>query len=63
MGQVFLRVVPFSPSSVIPLMLQTRLHFNLTLIRRTSGQVWGLSDISGALNFEVTLLKAIYYRK
>lgn len=60
LGQVFLRVVPFSLASIIPLMLQTRLHFNLTLIRRTSGQAWGLSDISGTSNFEVMLLKAIY---
>ena len=45
LGQVFLRVVPFSFASIFPLMLQTRLHFNLTLVRRTSGQAWGLSKI------------------
>jgi hypothetical protein len=48
----FLRVLQFSPVSIIPLTLHTHLLFNTTLIRRTSGRSFGtftqnivLSDI------------------
>jgi hypothetical protein len=40
-GQVFLRVLAFSPVNTIPLMRLTQLHFNIILIRITSGRILG----------------------
>jgi hypothetical protein len=39
-GRVFLRVLAFSPVNKIPLMRLTQLHFNIILIRITSGEDW-----------------------
>jgi hypothetical protein len=39
--QVFLPILRFSPVSIVPPMLHTRLHLNTTLIRRTSGRSLG----------------------
>jgi hypothetical protein len=41
LGQVFLRVLPFYPVSIIPPMLHINLHLHTVLTRRTNGQSLG----------------------
>jgi hypothetical protein len=40
-GQVFLRVLRFSPVNIIPPLLQTHLHLNTTLIGMANGRRLG----------------------
>ena len=41
LGQVFLRVFPFSPVSIIPFMLHTHLYLHVAVKRRTNGRSLG----------------------
>ena len=50
-GQVYLRVLRFSPVSIIPPMLHTHLHLHVALNRRTKGRSLG------------TFEKAVFFRK
>ena len=38
LGQIFLRILPFSPPSINPPMLHTHLHLHVALTRKTNGR-------------------------
>ena len=41
LGHVFLRLLRFSPVSIIPPLLRTHLHIQFAVIRRTNGRILG----------------------
>jgi hypothetical protein len=56
LGQVFLRVLRFSPVNITPTMYRNQLHLTNTPIRRTSGLRLGtltVSDIEEALDRQI----------
>ena len=49
LGKVFLRVLPFSPVSIIPFMLYTHLYLHVAVKGGQKGEAWEPSEKASAL--------------